>query len=98
MKAIMVIAVCTIVLEIPASHSLKDKRRVVKSIVARVRNRFNVSIAEVDANDSWQSAVLGIVCVSNDAPYAHRLLTKVVEMIGNSRFDAVVADYKIETL
>jgi uncharacterized protein YlxP (DUF503 family) len=98
MKGTMVIGVCTIVLEIPASHSLKDKRRVVKSILAKVRNQYNVSIAEVNANDAWQSAVLGIACVSNNAPYAHGLLTKIVERIRNRRFDAVVADYSIEIL
>lgn len=94
----MVIGVCTVLLDIPASHSLKDKRRVVKSILARLRNQFNVSIAEVDANDVWQSAVLGIACVSNDARYVHALLTKAVESIANSRLDADVADYKIEIL
>lgn len=94
----MVIGVCTVVLEIPGSHSLKDKRRVVKSILARVKNQFNVSIAEVDANDAWQSAVLAIACVSGDADYVHGLLTEVVEMIANSRFDAELAEYSIEML
>jgi len=94
----MVIGVCTLVLDIPGSHSLKDKRRVVKSILAKVRNQFNVSIAEVDANDAWQSAVVGIACVSNDAAYAHGLLTKIVETITNTRFDAQVAEYNIEIL
>jgi uncharacterized protein YlxP (DUF503 family) len=94
----MVVGVCTVVLEIPASHSLKDKRRVVKSILGKVRNQFNVSAAEVEANDSWHSAVLGVACVSSDAPYAHGLLTRVVDMISNSRFDAEVADYSIEIL
>jgi uncharacterized protein YlxP (DUF503 family) len=94
----MVIGVCTLVLDINSSHSLKDKRRVVKSILAKVRNQFNVSIAEVDANDAWQSAVLGIACVSNDASHAHGLLTKVVETIINTRFDAEVAEYEIEIL
>ncbi len=94
----MVIGVCTLVLDINGSHSLKDKRRVVKSILAKVRNQFNVSVAEVDANDTWQTAVLGIACVSNDASHAHGLLTKVVQTIGNSRFDAQVAEYEIEIL
>ncbi len=70
----------------------------VKSIVTRVGNQFNVSIAEVDAHDAWQSAVLGIACVSNDASHAHRVLTKVLEMIDNSHFPAHVADYQIEML
>lgn len=94
----MVIGVCTVVLEIPASQSLKAKRRVLKSILAKVRNQFNVSIAEVDANDAWQSAVIGIACVSNDASRVHGILTKIVESITNSRFDADVVDYQIEIL
>ncbi len=94
----MVIGICTLTLDIPHSKSLKDKRRVVKSITSRVRNQFNVSIAEVDAHDVWQSAVIGLACVSNDAGYAHGLLEKVVHMISNSRFDAQVADYEIEIL
>lgn len=94
----MVIGICTLTLDIPHSKSLKDKRRVVKSITSRVRNQFNVSIAEVDAHDVWQSAVIGLACVSNDASYAHGLLEKVVQMISNSRFDAQVADYEIEIL
>jgi uncharacterized protein YlxP (DUF503 family) len=94
----MVIGICTLTLDVPHSRSLKDKRRVVKSITSRVRNQFNVSIAEVDAHDAWQSAVIGIACVSTDASYAHGLLEKVVQMISDSRFDAQVADYEIEIL
>jgi uncharacterized protein YlxP (DUF503 family) len=92
----MVVGVCTLELDIPASHSLKDKRNVVKSLTARVRKDFNVSIAEVDAQDAWQRATLGIVCVSSDAGYAQGLLAKVVDSIERSRMDAVIADYSIE--
>jgi uncharacterized protein YlxP (DUF503 family) len=92
----MVVGVCTLELEIPASHSLKDKRHVVKSVTARVRRDFNVSIAEVDSLDSWQHAILGIVCVSSDANYARGLLEKVMDSIERSRLDAVIADYSIE--
>jgi hypothetical protein len=92
----MVVGVCTLELEIPASHSLKDKRHVIKSLTARVRRDFNVSIAEVDSLDSWQHAILGIVCVSSDANYARGLLEKVMDNIERSRMDAVIADYSIE--
>lgn len=92
----MVVGVCTLELEIPASHSLKDKRHVVKSITARVRRDFNVSIAEVDSLDNWQHAILGIVCVSSDANYARGLLEKVMDNIERSRLDAVILDYSIE--
>ena len=85
-------------MDIPHSRSLKDKRRAVKSIIGRVRTRFNVSIAEVDANDLWQSAVIGMACVSNDAAHAHGLLEKAVQMIANSRLDAELADYHIDIL
>jgi uncharacterized protein YlxP (DUF503 family) len=94
----MIVGICTLTLEIAHSNSLKDKRRVVKSIVSRVRNQFNVSIAEVDAQDLWQSAVLGIACVSNDPARAHAILEKTVQMVGNTRFDAEIADYEIEIL
>ena len=94
----MVVGVCTLTLDIPHSQSLKDKRRVVKSVIARVRNQFNVSVAEVDANDVWRSAVIGMACVSNDAAYAHGLLTSALQMITNSRLDAEVTDYEIEIL
>ncbi len=92
----MVVGVCTLELEIPASHSLKDKRHVVKSLTARVRQSFNVSIAEVDSLDAWQRATLGIVCVSSDAQYAQGLLEKVIDNIERMRMDAVIADYSIE--
>ena len=92
----MIVGLGTIELQIPESCSLKDKRRVVRSVVARVRNEFNVSIAEVDHLDSWQRATLAVACVSSDAPYAHGLLEKVVRFIDHGRFDLVLLDYTIE--
>ena len=92
----MVVGICTLELDIPASQSLKDKRRIVNSVVARVRQSFNVSIAQVDSLDAWQHATIGIVCVSSDGKYAHGLLEKVIDNIERSRLDAVVADYSIE--
>lgn len=77
---------------------MKEKRRIVKSILARLGNEFNVSVAEVERNDAWQHAVLGVACVSNDQSHLHRLLTKVVRSIEKGRFDAQVADYEIEIL
>ncbi len=94
----MNIGVCRIDLELPASHSLKDKRRVLRSIVARVQSRFNVAIAEVDQNDSWQAATLGITCVSNDSRHANAMLSSVVQFIQGRREEAVLADYHVEML
>ena len=92
----MVIGVCTVYLRIPANHSLKGKRQVLRSLIARVRKDFNVSIAEVDQQDSWQAATLGIACVSADSAYAHGLLSRVVEAIQSYRLDAEVIDYTME--
>ncbi len=92
----MVIGVCTIYLAIPANHSLKGKRQVLKSLIARVHHDFNVSIAEVEQQDAWQSATLGLACVSSDPGYAHGLLTKVIEAISSYRLDAEITDFRIE--
>lgn len=94
----MVIGCCTIVLSVPWAMSLKDKRQVVRSIVARVRNEFNVSIAEVDDQDIWQQATLGVACVSSSAAYAHGQLEAVVKFIDRQRPDAPIAGYEIEML
>lgn len=92
----MVVGVCTVQLEIFGSDSLKGKRHVIKPILARVRDNFNVSAAEVDDLDAWQRATLAFACVSNDANYAHGLLEKVVDYIERNRFDANILDYQIE--
>jgi hypothetical protein len=80
------------------AFSLKDKRRVVKSVIARVRNEFNVSIAEVDSQDIWQEAVLGVSCVSTSQRYAHGQLEAVVRFIEDRRPDAPLVSYEIEML
>ena len=92
----MIIGACTIYLSIPSAHSLKDKRRILKSVIARVRNKFNVSIAEVADNDYWQSATLGVACVANDQEHVHRMLASVVTYIEQTRLDASLVDYEIE--
>ena len=94
----MVVGVCTISLHLPGNSSLKGKRRVVKSIVTRLRQEFNISVSEVDHHDSWQSSTLGVACISTSAGYAHGLLTKVVSWIEAKRPDIPVVDFQIELL
>lgn len=94
----MHIGVCTIELRLPGNGSLKGKRRVLKSITARVSREFNVSIAEVDAQNQWQRAVLGVACVSSSASYAHRQMERVVQWIEANRLDLELLDYQIELL
>jgi len=94
----MSLGLCTIKLRLPENHSLKDKRRVLKSIVTRVRNKYNVAIAEMDDQDLWQLATLGIACLSNDAQQVDEVLSKVVDFITQSRFDIEILDYHIEII
>jgi len=92
----MVIGLCRIELQIPESASLKYKRRVLQSVLSRVRREFNVSIAEVDHQDSWQLATLAAVCVSTDGRYAQGVLERVVRYIEAARLDLVLLDYENE--
>ena len=94
----MNVGICKINLRLPENMSLKGKRQVLKSIINRVRNKFNVSVAEVDNHDRWQLASIGICCVSNDKRYTNEVLSKVVEFVVNSRFDVEILDYEIELL
>jgi uncharacterized protein YlxP (DUF503 family) len=83
----MVIGSLHLELHVPTAHSLKDKRSVVKSILQRLRNEFNVSTAEVGQQDRWQIAELGVVCVSSDGHYAREQLEAVVNWIYDNRPD-----------
>ena len=94
----MNVGVCRISLRLPENLSLKGKRRVLKSIITQIGNRFNVSVAEVDDHDLWQLATVGICCVSNNGRYTNEVLSKVVDFIINSRFDVEILDYNIEIL
>ena len=85
-------------LRIPENHSLKGKRMVVKSVTSRVKNKFNVSIAEIEDQDMWQVATLGITCVSNDSRHVNETLSHVMNFIETVRGDAEVLDYEIELL
>ncbi len=94
----MHIGVCTIELRLPGNGSLKGKRRVIRSIVTRLSREYNVSIAEVDAQNLWQRAVLGVACVSSSADYVHGQLERVVQWIEINRPDVELLEYEIELL
>jgi uncharacterized protein YlxP (DUF503 family) len=68
------IGVLTLELWVEFSHSLKDKRQVVRSLKDRLREKFNVSVAEIDGLDSWQNSVIAVVTVANDRTYAEQVL------------------------
>jgi uncharacterized protein YlxP (DUF503 family) len=93
----MVIGVLTVELSIDDAFSLKEKRMVLNRIRDRVRQKFNVAIAEVEDNESWNHACLGVVTVSNERRYSNQVLSKVVELI-ESEHDCRLEDFTIEFL
>ena len=94
----MNVGVARVSLRIPENMDLKGKRQVLKSIISRVRNKFEVAVAEVDDNDSWQLAAIGICCISNNKRHSNQVLSRVVSFIENSRFDVEILDYSIEII
>lgn len=81
----MVIGVLQIALRLPEVHSLKEKRWILKSLVTRIHNQFNVSVSEVDFQDSWQQASVAVAHVGNDRNFANRLLDQVLNFTGKVR-------------
>jgi uncharacterized protein YlxP (DUF503 family) len=78
---------------IPGAASLKDKRRVGRSLADRARKRFNASIAEVDTQDIHQTLTIGIAVVSGDAAHARRSLDKIIRyMAENSEAELIRAE------
>ena len=91
----MVIGVGVIRLMIHDSASLKAKRRVVKSILGKVRSKFDLSIAEVDDQDKWQRCSIGFAVVTNEAGHAHSMLQTVADYVEGLHL-AEVTDYNVE--
>jgi len=93
----MTIGFLRLELYIHNSFSLKDKRRVLKSIKDRLRKYFNVSISEISENDKWQLANLGVVTISTDTRHANQTLSKVVDFIEENK-EIEISKYNIEML
>jgi uncharacterized protein YlxP (DUF503 family) len=92
-----VVAVLTLEIFVEQSHSLKEKRHVVKSLKDRLRRRFNVAVAEIDGLDSWQRSVVAAVTVSNDRVRAEQIL-QAVENDSANMLGSMLASSGIEWL
>lgn len=77
----MVVGLCTVELFISGSQSLKDKRQVLHSLKDRLHGKFNLSVAEVEGQDLWQKAVLGMACVANEGGYVNQVLEQALNVI-----------------
>ena len=94
----MNVGIVRVSLRLPENMSLKGKRQVLKSITSRVRNKFDVAVAEVDDNESWRLATVGICCISNNKRHSNEVLSRVVNFIEGARFEAEILDYEIEII
>ena len=93
----MIIGTCVVYLTADWVFSLKEKRMVVKSIVEKVRHKFNVSVAEVDNQDIHNSIVIGFACVTNEVSHANSIIDNVINFIEKNT-DARIDDTVIEIL
>ena len=92
------IGILTLHLHIPGCKSLKEKRSRLKPLLARLHKEFNISVAEMDAHDVWQSTVIACAVVSNDKAQAQRTLQKVAEWIEFNWPDMTITDEEFEII
>lgn len=93
-----ILGVLTLEFHLPDAASLKDKRSILKSMLARLHNTFNVSAAEIDENDRWQTAVIGIAVVTNSTRHAQQSIDNVLAWIERSYPEAIIMKQTIEII
>ncbi len=93
----MNVGILQVALLVRAAHSLKEKRRVIKSLKERLRQAFNISVSEVGSQDVWQSADLGVAMVGTDAKFVNQVLSQVMNRIEAER-DVEIVDSQMEIL
>ncbi|MEW6142156.1 MAG: DUF503 domain-containing protein [Chloroflexota bacterium] len=94
----MNIGVCRVEIHLPESQSLKDKRRIVKSIISRLQNEYRISVAEVENQELWQLATIGIACVSNHSHHADEVLTNALNFIIRNYPQVEVVNHETEII
>jgi uncharacterized protein len=93
----MLVGICSLKIVMYEPGSLKAKRQIIKSVIERVKSRFNVSIAEVGEQDKWQIAEIGFCCISNSKKHLDEVMNNVIKFIENDgRFD--ITNYEVEII
>jgi len=93
----MIVGLLTLDLHIPGANSLKEKRLVIKSLIERTRNKFNVSVSEVDAQELWQRSIIGIAYVANETIIINTVFEKIRNLVLNTHSVELI-DATIEML
>lgn len=94
----MVIVAAVIDLHLPGVASLKEKRSILKSLIARLHKEFNIAVAEVDLHDAWRSAALGVAIVTTSAGHGESKLEAVLRWIEQNRPDVEIEDHTLEVI
>ena len=94
----MEIGVIRLTFHLSDNNSLKGKRQVSRSLISRLRQKFNVAVAEVDGQDLWQTLVVGVVCVSDKQYHANKMLDTVLRYVNALPLDAELVDVERETI
>ena len=92
-----IVGLCTVELFIAYSQSLKDKRQVLLSLKDRLRQKFKLSVAEIEAQDLWQKAVLALACVANDSRHVNQVLDQALNLVRSQTVVEIVQS-RIELL
>ena len=93
----MNISLLTIELRISSSHSLKDKRRVIQSLMSKLKRIYNIAVAEIENQDLWQRADIGIVSINTSGSELNKTLNNIVDYISNYGFTEII-NYRIENI
>ncbi len=94
----IIIGLCTIEFELPGVTNLKEKRSILKSLLARLHNKFNVATAEVDHHDLPQASVIAFTTVTTDTRHANQMISTILNWIENNYPDALIINQEIEIL
>jgi len=93
----MVVGILELEMRLSSSNSLKDKRSILKSLISRIRNNFNVSVSEIGYQDMWQSTTVGIAFITTEKSFAQRVLSRIMKFVEKERNISLI-DSKMEVL
>ena len=94
----MHIGICKFTIHIPGSQSLKNKRRVITSLMGRIQKRFNVSVSEVDHQDNWQLSTIGITCHNTDRRQLNSILDSILGFVREYEGEYILTDNQREII
>lgn len=97
-KGSLHLAAGRLTLHLPAAHSLKERRQAARSLTARLRNKFNVAVAEAGADDRWQVLTLLVVAASNDAAHARGQVDEAADFVAEIRPDLELMEWTVEVI